>query len=195
MDIEIRPDRKYYVKNIWTILTIILFIVIIIFITNMIITLANGDQFAKKIIWWSGLGLIGLLILIVYPISHLWIKNLSYTLLDDRITVHKGIITKIKQNIPFRAVTDFILYRSLYDRILGIGSIKVQTAGQSQTATTYEGNIDGILNFDELHGQLRERIKIFHPTTHEAKEMKSEKSDVLDEILEEIKQIGRKLDK
>jgi len=179
----------------WTILTVILFIVITIFITNLIITIANGDPFAKKIMWWVGYGCIGVMALIIYPISHLWIKNLSYTISEDRITIHKGILTKIKQNIPFRAVTDFILHRSLYDRILGIGSIKVQTAGQSQTTATYEGNLDGLLEFDELHAQLRERIKIFHPLKDEKVKGKSEKSDVLDEILQEIKEIRRGLNK
>ena len=195
MEQRIKPDKKYYTKTIWSILTIIIFIILSIALTNLIITLADGDPFAKKVMWWIGYGCIGVMILIVYPISYLWIKNLSYTILEDRVSIHKGIITKTKQNIPFRAITDFILQRSLFDRILGIGSIKVQTAGQSQTATTYEGNLDGLLDYDNLHAQLREKIKVFHPM--QIVESKSKPSDnaILEEILDEIKQINQKIDK
>lgn len=197
METMIKPDKKYYTKTIWSIITIIILIVLAIALTNLIITLADGDTYTKKIMWWIGYGCIGVMVLIVYPISHLWIKNLSYTILDDRVTIHKGILTKTKQNIPFRAITDFILQRSLYDRFLGIGSIKVQTAGQSQNATKYEGNLDGLLDYDNLHAKLREKIKAFHPTNEENIEAKkvSKDEDILDEILNELKLIRRNLDK
>jgi len=197
METRIKPDKKYYTKNIYVILTIILFIIITIALTNLFLTIAGAPPPTNQIMWWIGHGCIGVMILIVYPISHLWIKNLSYTILDDRVTIHKGILTKTKQNIPFRAITDFILQRSLYDRFLGIGSIKVQTAGQSQNATSYEGNLDGLLDYDSLHAQLREKIKAFHPTNKEDIAVKSvsKDEDVLDEILNELKQIRRNLDK
>jgi uncharacterized membrane protein YdbT with pleckstrin-like domain len=113
------------------------------------------------------------------------------------VTIHKGIITKTKQNIPFRAVTDFILQRSLYDRILGIGSIKVQTAGQSQTNTAYEGNLVGLLDYDRLHDELREKIKVLHPISSENLQPKTTGIDgeVLEDILAELKQINRNLEK
>ena len=57
------------------------------------------------------------------PIIKLWIKNLAYVIQDDRVTIHKGILTKTQQNIPYRSVTDFALKRTIYDRLLGLGSI------------------------------------------------------------------------
>jgi hypothetical protein len=77
---------------------------------------------------------------------------------------------------------------------LGIGSIKVQTAGQSQTATSYEGNLDGLLDYDNLHAQLREKTKVFHPIQVGESKSKSLDNAVLEEILDEIKQIKRKLE-
>jgi len=197
METIIKPDKKYYTKNIWMILTISIVAIISVGITNLIITIAGGDPNAKVILWWIALGCILCLWIIVYPIIHLWTKNLSYVIREDRVTINKGILTKTEQNIPFRAVTDFILQRSLYDRILGIGSIRVQTAGQSQTGTGYEGNLAGLLNFDELHGELREKIKVLHPASIEKIQPKTigTDSEVLEDILTELKKISRKMEK
>ena len=194
METTIKPDIKYYTKNIWVIISISILIIISVAATNMVITVADGDPSAKVILWWITLGCVLGLWIIGYPLSHLWIKNLSYVIREDRVTIHKGILTKTKQNIPYRAVTDFVLHRSLYDRFLGIGSIRVQTAGQSQTGTGYEGNLAGLLNFDNLHGELREKIKVLHPSQNVEVKREVADKDVLEEILNEIKQIRRKLD-
>lgn len=197
METIIKPDKKYYTKNIWMILTISVLSIIAVGITNLIIAITGGDPIAKESLWLISLGWILWLWIIVYPIIHLWIKNLSYVIREDRVTIHKGIITKTKQNIPFRAVTDFILQRSLYDRILGIGSIKVQTAGQSQKNTGYEGNLAGLLDYDGLHSELREKIKVLHPTNTKNLQSKTTGIDskVLEDILTELKQINRNLEK
>lgn len=197
METIIKPDKKYYTKNIWMILTISVLSIIAVGITNLIIAITGGDPIAKESLWLISLGWILWLWIIVYPIIHLWIKNLSYVIREDRVTIHKGIITKTKQNIPFRAITDFILQRSLYDRILGIGSIKVQTAGQSQKNTGYEGNLAGLLDYDGLHSELREKIKVLHPTNTKNLQSKTTGIDskVLEDILTELKQINRNLEK
>lgn len=197
METIIKPDKKYYTKNIWMILTISVLSIIAVGITNLIIAITGGDPIAYESLWLISLGWILWLWIIVYPIIHLWIKNLSYVIREDRVTIHKGIITKTKQNIPFRAITDFILQRSLYDRILGIGSIKVQTAGQSQKNTGYEGNLAGLLDYDGLHSELREKIKVLHPTNTKNLQTKTTGIDskVLEDILTELKQINRNLEK
>lgn len=197
METIIKPDKKYYTKNIWMILTISVLSIIAVGITNLIIAITGGDPIANESLWLISLGWILWLWIIVYPITHLWIKNLSYVIREDRVTIHKGIITKTKQNIPFRAITDFILQRSLYDRILGIGSIKVQTAGQSQKNTGYEGNLAGLLDYDGLHSELREKIKVLHPTNTKNLQSKTTGIDskVLEDILTELKQINRNLEK
>ena len=132
------------------------------------------------------------------PIIKLWIKNLEYVIRNDRITIHKGILTKTQQNIPYRSVTDFALQRTLFDRYLGIGSINIQTAGQSQSPTGYEGSLVGLINYDALHGRLKEKLKMLHPiseATTVAEPIISSNENVLNEILSELKQIHQKLSK
>ena len=132
------------------------------------------------------------------PIIILWIKNLSYYIEDDRITIYKGILTKQQQNIPYRAITDFILHRSLFDRFLGIGAIRIQTAGQSRTATGYEGQLSGLVEWDDLHQQLRGKLKPLHPiaeaTTVAEKTTPISSDEKLQQILEELKAIRKVLE-
>ena len=129
MENTLKPDRKYLVKGTWIFLTITGIMALLMAIIHLVIYLANGDLEAAIILWIVCLTLIAAMWVIGYPIHYLWYKNLEYTVFEDRVCIHKGILTKTQQNIPFRAITDFALVRTLYDRFLGIGSIKIQTAG------------------------------------------------------------------
>lgn len=94
--------------------------------------------------------------------------DLSYSYDNERITILKGILTKKQQNIPFRAITDFQLKRSLYDRLLGIGSIMIQTAGQGvQSATGYEGQLNGLLEWEPIYQHLRQTMLAFDKANRE----------------------------
>ena len=113
----------------------------------------------------------------------------------DRITIHKGILTKIQQNIPYRAITDFRIHRSLYDRFLGIGTIRIQTAGQSHTATGFEGQLSGLIDWERLQLELREKVKSLHPVSQAAAVTEPEKiatdKDTQTLILEELREIRK----
>jgi len=131
--------------------------------------------------------------IISIPVMILWIKNLSYSIEEDRIVIHKGILTKIKQNVPFRMITDFMLERTLYDRFLGIGSIKIQTAGQTQNSTGYEGKLSGLIDWERLHEKLRSDLSRIE--SGKANQTDSAKGDALSEILLELKKISGILEK
>ncbi|HUU19797.1 MAG TPA: PH domain-containing protein [Sedimentisphaerales bacterium] len=198
MEEMIKPDKKLFTKTVWVLLTVSAFILAGVSIVHTIIYIADGDPNAPKVIWLIAVLAILVMWLMVYPIAILWIRNLSYMIQDDRITIHKGILTKTHQNIPYRSVTDFILQRSLYDRFLGIGSIRIQTAGQSQSATGYEGNMAGLVEYEKLHNQLREKIRLLHPiseslTTNEPVEKSM--GQILEQMLHELKAIRKNTEK
>jgi uncharacterized protein len=200
MENSIKPDKIYFKKCILILSAIsglLFFVVIFLSVLNLIIS--SPELYAtlsliyliwiiSQILMWA----------ISVPIIKLWIKNLEYVIRKDRITIHKGILTKTQQNIPYRSVTDFALQRTLFDRYLGIGSIKIQTAGQSQSPSGYEGSLVGLINYDSLHGQLKEKLKMLHPiseATTVAEPIISSNENVLNEILSELKQIHQKLSK
>ena len=99
--------------------------------------------------------------------------------------------------MPYRAITDFQLHRSLYDRFLGIASIKVQTAGQSPTATGYEAKLSGLTEWDNLFEILRGKVKILYSSsvTPEATGSIENEYGLLHKILEELKGIRNALEK
>ena len=196
MDNAIKPDRKFYTKCTWILLTISVTTIVITAIIHLIISLTSGNMEAIVMIWIIATGLTFLMWIISYPIMRLWIKNLSYIIFEDRVTIHKGILTKTQQNIPFRAITDFALERTIYDRILGIGAIKIQTAGQAATPSGYEGKLSGLIDYENLHADLREKVKHLHPqaeslTTRES--FRSSDESLLAQILAELKEIRKNL--
>ena len=196
---EIKPNKNLFTKQLYVLLTIsflVLLVATILQITVPFDPKVSASDVAA-ILWPIVFGVIFLLWLIAVPIIKLWISNLSYYIDEDRITIHKGILSKIKQNVPYRAITDFQLHRSLYDRFLGIASIKLQTAGQSPTATGFEAKLAGLIDWDDLLEKLRASVKRLYPSlvTQETNESIANDKDLLEKILEELKGIRNALEK
>jgi len=201
MSNSIKPDRKLLTKA-WLILfTITFFVILAALLLQIFVPL--GEEVTpgeiSRVLWPVTAGIIFLFWIITIPIMILWINNLEYLIKDDRVMIYKGILTKIQKNIPYRAITDFVLHRSLYDRFLGIASIRIQTAGQSQSATGFEGNMAGLLEWDSLHKDLRGKLKKLHPVSESlaTREMlkPTGEQDVQQEILSELKAIRKALEK
>jgi len=192
---EIKPHKKLIIKHWLVLLTISIFLVLISIALQFLIPLEEGVTSSQVaiILWPVTIGSILLMWVISAPIIILWIKNLTYYIEEDRITIFKGILTKQQQNIPYRAITDFALHRSLYDRFLSIGALRIQTAGQARTARRYEGQLSGLIQWEELHQQLRSKIKILHPIAEATTVAESVApmltDDKLQQILEELKAI------
>ncbi|MEE9463081.1 MAG: PH domain-containing protein [Bacteroidales bacterium] len=193
MEKPLKPDRKYLIKGIWIFVTVSAIFALLAAIIHLIVYLVDGDMQASEILWIVILAIILALWVIGYTILYFWYKNLEYRIYEDRVCIHKGILTKTQQNIPFRAITDFALVRTLYDRFLDIGSIKIQTAGKHiSSSSQYEGNLAGLINYEQLHTELRERVKKLHPVSGTVTTRESEKpadTDLWQEMLKELKEI------
>ncbi len=201
MENIIRPHKRLLAKQWLILLTLSIFLVIIAVLLQFLVPLDKdvNSRELGAILWPVTAGAILFMWALFVPILILWVKNLKYVIEDDRVIIHQGILTKVQKNIPYRAVTDFILHRSLYDRFLGIASIRIQTAGQTQTPTGYEGNIAGLVDWDKLHQDLRKIIKSLHPLSGAlgVTDMSAldPGRDVLRQILDELKAIRRAVEK
>jgi len=201
MEQTLKPDKKLVTKQ-WGILLVLSFLVILIALLFQLLLPLSDDVTSEEVsalVWPIAGGVIFVLLVIVGPILVIWVKNLSYIIGEEKITIHKGILTKVQKNIPYRAITDFVVNRSIFDRILGIASIRIQTAGQSQTPTGYEGNIAGIVDWKGLHQTLRDRLKRLHPVsealaTREPTSSATER-DLLVQILNELKAVRKAMEK
>lgn len=142
----------------WLILgTITLVGLVVAGLTHLGLLIGDPEELstALTILWAVTGGLLLLMWAIAVPITALWIRNLSYEITGTDVLIYKGILTKVEQAIPLRMITDFRLNRSLYDRALGIGSLDIQTAGQSVNTTGYEGRLSGLAEWSRLHGELK----------------------------------------
>jgi len=190
MNIPLKPDILYFKKQIYIFLTITVLIYIFFLPFCLIILNEKGPGLFILFLGTVGWSIIGAIILLFHK---LWIDRLSYIIEDSSITIYKGIFTKIEQNIPNTKVTDFILHRDLFDRFMGIGSIKVQTAGGSG-AVGYEGKLDGLLDYKEVHNNLRDRLISMQTVAEPTKNINESNDSVLTDILIELKEINKKLD-
>ena len=191
MDTSLRPDKLYLKKYVYFILLVT--VIIYIFFVPFCLIILKEEGPGLFILF---LGTVGWLALgaIILLFSKLWIDRLSYIIKDSSITIYRGIFTKIEQNIPDNKVTDFVLYRDLFDRFLGMGSIKVQTAGASGQSG-FEGVLNGILDYEKVHTNLREKLVSTQTSTSNESVKNTNVSNemVLVDILAELKDINKKL--
>ncbi len=90
---------------------------------------------------------------IAYLLIPPYYRSISYELGDEDIIVKKGIITKSETMVPYRMVTNASVKRGPMDRLLGIGTLEVHTAGYSQQAGA-EANLPGL----EAYDVVRQRV-------------------------------------
>lgn len=199
---EIKPSiSQLFKKEIYTLLTISIFVILTFLVIHILVvtfdTETSNSDFIRYVwpwplysilVWW----------LIGPGLRYLWFINLHYSIESERVVIQKGILTKKNISIPFSAVTDFTLNRSLFDRWLGIGSLFVQTAGQGPQSAIHEGRLDGLVEFESLYHELRAKVKAYRGSQQQdgAPPVVEPNTDaeVLQAILEELKHIRRKLD-
>ena len=191
---HLKPDPKLLTKNFYggLIWTVALSVFVIPFL--LMVSMDDGEAWFDLFVILSSIYLVivvALWLIISYFIK-LSINNLEYIILDNKITLLSGIFTKTEKNIHYSKVTDFVLKRTLLDRYLGIGSIQIQTAGQSANPSGYEGNVDGLDDYGSIHQKLKERLMAFNTNQSDpvpASTQVASDETVLKEILVELKNI------
>ena len=131
--------------------------------------------------WWI------LAMLLVGP----YYNSLSYELQDDQVVMHVGIWTKSVKHVPFRTVTNITVKQGILDRLLGLGTLDIQTAGMSGQQGGAEQSLVGLENaqavYEKVAAELRRYRGAMAPT---AAEQEGKAGDAqLDEILVELRAI------
>lgn len=67
--------------------------------------------------------------IIWYVHSILYIQTMNYTISQEKITKERGVFGRYRQDLPYERITNIHKDRKLMDRILGLTSIGIQTAG------------------------------------------------------------------
>jgi len=146
-----RPDPKYETKLRYNVLAVF----VICILPFVFLAFIPGAGWAY--VGWFLLGnaiWIGIAMAVIGP----YCRSVSYELTDEEVRVHKGIITHTVQTVPFAAVTNVELKRGPFDRLLGLGTINVHTAGYSQQSTA-EASLTGIADYDEVAQTINDAVR------------------------------------
>ncbi len=123
-------------------------------------------------------------------------NSLRYEIHDDEVIVHVGIITKSVKHVPYRTVTNIMVNRGILDRLFGLGTLNIQTAGMSGQTDAEEALV-GLPNVQEVYDLVATELRRFRagmsPTGADADPTQpaaaSPQSGELAAILAEIKAI------
>jgi uncharacterized membrane protein YdbT with pleckstrin-like domain len=77
------------------------------------------------------LGVVLAIWLVILPFLRWW--TTTYTITNRRMITRSGILNKIGKELPLNRINDVSYERSLIDRMLGCGSLNVQTAAEGGT--------------------------------------------------------------
>lgn len=141
------------------------------------------------------------LMIIVAIITVFYVRAMEFQIGEDEVIVKKGIINKMEKHVPFRTITNVSSRYGIYDRLFGIGTVQIETAGKSGAQGGPEEKIEGISNYFEVRDQILDVLRQFrhqYTTGTEVPESlkpvtleKPFEKELLDE-LREIKEILRK---
>lgn len=111
--------------------------------------------------------------------------------------MHVGVITRSVKHVPFRTVTNLEVKRDPLDRLLGIGTLKIQTAGMSGQSGAEESLV-GLPNYQAVYEQVAAALRRFRgsmaPTQAEV-EAEPDGAELLPAILGELRAIREVLER
>jgi uncharacterized membrane protein YdbT with pleckstrin-like domain len=139
-------------------------------------------------LWW----------LVAIVLSGPYYRSLRYEIQDDEVVVHVGIWTKSVKHVPYRTVTNIQVKRDVVDRMLGTGTLNIQTAGMSGQ-TGAEERLVGLADVQQVYesvaGELRRFRGAMGPTQADLEEEPAAAlPGGLGEILAEVRAIRKSLE-
>ncbi|MFX1511153.1 MAG: PH domain-containing protein [Promethearchaeota archaeon] len=130
-----------------------------------------------------------------------YVNGILYQVHGTEVVVIKGLLNKTEKHVPFRTITNISSRAGIYDRLLGIGNVNIETAGKSGTSRAPEEKIEGIRVYKEVRDFILKELRKFrtpYTTTTEVEEERisplSDSRELINE-LREIKEILIELSK
>ncbi len=123
----------------------------------------TGKEPAEPVFFWNVFWFI-FLIFLIFVGSYIWAKLCYrfylYEFTEDAVKIEHGVIHKRYISIPYERIQNVDIHRSLWDRILGLSDLQIQTAGYAGYIRM-EGRIPGILpeEAERLREYLIKKVK------------------------------------
>ncbi|MFX1507685.1 MAG: PH domain-containing protein [Promethearchaeota archaeon] len=179
---------------------------IITFFSSLDTDTSNDDfgrwlsaAFPDLVVWYFFLSFVLMLLVAIMVVYY--VRNIEFIIEDTEVIVKKGLINKTIKHVPFRTITNVSSRYGIYDRIFGIGTCEIETAGKSGQQTGPEEKIEGIRDFREVRDVILNELRRFrgqYATTTEVEQaIRYEESsgDIVfqRELLDELRQIKKVL--
>lgn len=190
--IKLKPEKE--LKTLWIITWIVVLVLGIISLGLLAITVR---------LWIVEITIAGWIIIMIPVI--IWIpaafKVLQYSIDDEGVKMRGGVVWKKQVTVPYSKITNVDITQGPLQRHYKIGTIHVQTAGAAgKQGEKAELKVTGIRKLEEVRDIIIKKVK--DSTYLAASAVKSgeenpplEKVSIFDEMLRELKEIKKLLEK
>ncbi|MHA2363261.1 MAG: PH domain-containing protein [Candidatus Hodarchaeales archaeon] len=179
-----RPIRSYYHKLYLKALVILM--ICFLTIEFRFIFFLDHNFSLIELIYLGIYILIFISLLFLIPIRILinhYVHSFEYLVHGHEVVVKKGLLNKTEKHVPFRNVTHIKTRYGIFDRLFGIGTIEIQTAGVKGKSRKPEEKIEGIVVYREVAYYILNQIKRIEHTTKETIEQEIfEKDDLTNDF-------------
>ncbi len=123
-------------------------LLVVVAVVVAVLTPATGTG---DVIQWIAVGVAVVAVLAVLPPLVRW-RSTNYVITTHRVMVRRGVLTKSGKDITLSKITDVSFRQSLLDRMIGAGSLHIESAGDSP-----DEDLASVPNSDEVQ-QLINRL-------------------------------------
>lgn len=116
--------------------------------------------------WTIALNLIWLIPLLIY--IPFYFRSVEYSVKAEtgetmpEVYVKKGVLTITRKHVPFRTITNISSRAGPFDRLFGIGSVHIETAGYSGSQQRGpEVKLEGIVFYEEVRDFILNELRKF----------------------------------
>jgi membrane protein YdbS with pleckstrin-like domain len=154
----VRPDSRWVPKT-WAALTTLLVLILVAsglfgYFVGMD---ANGLRGAMIALWIVA-GVNALWFIPAVVVIPFYYRTLRYEIQDDEVIVRAGLITRSVKHVPYRTVTNLKVTRGPFDRMFGLGTLAIQTAGMSGQ-TGAEESLVGLNNVQSIYENVATALR------------------------------------
>jgi len=184
-----RPSRKFLYKKL---LQVLLIGMLALGLSSLIASWvghwmsgAEGASYGRWIALTVNLIWFAPALILMYP----YYRSYFYEIHKDEVVVHTGVLTRRVTHVPLQRITNLEVLRGPLDRILGLGTIHIQTAGSNENSRATKCLV-GLDNFKEVFDQITSGITRMQKAEVANKNTSPEiKHEMLDSLMEEMKKI------
>ncbi len=170
-------------------------------LSSAFLVVAHSELIPASIpaIFVPALALIAIAVLLVLPIFaylHIEYMNFTYELTDTEVVIRQGVFTRMTSVIPYTRIQNINSNRSVLERLLGLATLQIETAGTNPGAS--EGVLPGIAHKEALIGEILGKVEKAKKTGgsgglggQSSNGMPNTESALLSEILKELVQLNK----